>query len=112
MMTSSNTPLQTHPSVTAGQQHDSASAVADSSSSQTHTHTSPFSAAALLNPAAEPVNNSTDRVADRGNAEQREQREPCPPVPEEAACQLGKARWKQSHMMAAVVEVAAAQSKS
>lgn len=42
---------------------------------------------------------------------QREQREQCPPVPE-AACQLGKARWKQSHMMAVVVEAAAAKMRS
>lgn len=42
--------------------------------------------------------------------EKREIRVWCPPVPEEAACQLGKARWKQSHMMAAE-ETAAAETE-
>lgn len=36
-----------------------------------------------------------------GEEKRRETGVWCPPVPEEAACQLGKARWKQSHMMAA-----------
>lgn len=43
---------------------------------------------------------STERRR-RGGKERRETGVWCPPVPEEAACQLGKARWKQSHMMAA-----------
>lgn len=34
---------------------------------------------------------------------EREQRVSRPPGPAESACQLGKARWKQSHMMAAWV---------
>lgn len=33
---------------------------------------------------------------------ERERRVRRPPVPAESACQLGKARWKQSHMMAAL----------
>lgn len=73
------------------------SASAPASLSITHTHTQ----SNLSHCTTDPYWQIKETAYREGN----KSRECRPPVPAEAACQLGKARWKQSHMMAAVVVV-------
>lgn len=90
MMTSSNTPLRAADTPSHSLQVSDAQHQHQPLHFITHTHTE--------HPPPPPMSQGKQQ-----RWREREQRVSRPPGPAESACQLGKARWKQSHMMAARV---------